>query len=368
MKPARQHIVNSITIKHVRVRASLSPTADDKVAGNHDSAAAALITAWRKIKKLAKTNTALFLGLLTTAVTVMTGLAAVFTYIFNFFVFCVDYGYYSLRFNVPVDLLAQPQAASLSINAVLGIILLLVLTTMNSLGVWSYRNCRSMRLLFAVNSVTFILLLPPFSELLIANFSWSLLIAVIIIITLFSTLITLMLNIALISTFVAPTMQDKLSRYQSKLAKLNQNKNRDKNTANKIAQLEKKIHNLKRNKDKKAYSGSKMNRISLVAACCVFLTVTMLASCVLIGTFIVKPNELTTVAGQEEILQEFSDVLPEEYEANTLAVLYQGDDFLLVAPCMANDGTAIVYSRFQRIISAENTVLIYKINQSVNIQ
>ncbi len=41
---------------------------------------------------------------------------------------------------------------------------------------------------------------------------------------------------------------------------------------------------------------------------------------------------------------------------------------LLFAPCMANDGTAIVHSRFQRIISAENTVLVYKINQSVNIQ
>lgn len=74
MKPTKQHTVNSITIKHVRVRTSLSPTSDDKVAGNHDSAAAALITAWRKIKNLAKTNTALFLGLLTTAVTVMTGL------------------------------------------------------------------------------------------------------------------------------------------------------------------------------------------------------------------------------------------------------------------------------------------------------
>ena len=35
---------------------------------------------------------------------------------------------------------------------------------------------------------------------------------------------------------------------------------------------------------------------------------------------------------------------------------------------MANDGTAIVYSRFQRIISTENTILIYKENQSVDIQ
>lgn len=125
MKPTRQHIVNSITIKHVRVRASLSPTGDNKVAGNHDSAVASLITAWRKIKKLAKTNTTLFLGLLTTAVTIMTALATVITYVLNFFVFCIDYGYYSIRFNVPVDILAQPQAASLSLNAVLGITLLL---------------------------------------------------------------------------------------------------------------------------------------------------------------------------------------------------------------------------------------------------
>lgn len=111
-----------------------------------------------------------------------------------------------------------------------------------------------------------------------------------------------------------------------------------------------------------------MNRISLVAACCVFLTVIMLVSCVLVGNFIVKPNELTTLAGQEELLQEFADLLPVESEVNTLAVLYQGDDFLLVAPCMANDGTAIVYSHFQRIISAENTILVYITNQSVDIQ
>lgn len=364
----KSHNISSTTVKHAKVRTVPATKVNDPITDEHDSAAIALMMVWRRIKKLAKTHTALFLGLLTTAFTVMTGLAAAITYMLNLFVFCVDFGYYSLRFNVPVELLTQPQAANLSVNAVLGIILLLVLSAMNSLEIWAYRNCRSTRLLLSVNSMVYILLMLPITKLLAADFSWLSLITVIVVMIPISTIITLMLNIVLISTYIAPTTQDKLFRNQTMLAKWEQKQNKSKRAVNKIAQLKKNIQVLKGNDEKESHSDSKMSCIPLAAACCIVLVVIMFALCILSGIYLVKPNELTTVAGQEEIVREFTNVLPEKYEVNTLAVLYRGDDFILVAPCMANDSTVVVYSRFQRIISAKNAILIYKTNQSVDIQ
>lgn len=371
MNHTKQHIVKFITIKHVRVRASQSPTADDKVKGDCDSATEALSMAWRKIRNLAETNTKLFLGLLTAAITLMTVLATIITYALNFFAFCIDYGYYGIRYNVPVDFLNQPQAANLSLNAVLGIILVLVLTTMNSLGVWAYRNCRSANLLLVVSSIIFTLLMGPFMELIISDFSWSLLIAALIVAIIFSIIIAFSLNIALIGTFIAPTTQDKLMRNRTKLAKWKSRKDQDrKKVADRIMQLEKQVHTLEQNEEERRQSStlSKRRFVSVIAAFLVILTAVLSVSCVVVGSCIVKRNEIITVAGQEQILQEFTDVLPEECKANTLAVLYHGDDFLLVAPCVENNGTVVVYSSFQRIISSEGTILIYRTRQSVKVQ
>lgn len=242
---------------------------------------------------------------------------------------------------------------------------------MNSLGVWAYRNCRSIRLLLAVSSVVFTLLLFPFMDLIIADFSWPLVVAAIIVAIFFSIIITLTLNIALICTFTAPTTRDKLLRNQAILSKWKRKKNRgSKRMTDKITKLETEIHSLEQNLAERSHSTSpsKKHGIATTAACLVFLTAVILVSCVFVGIHIVKRNEIITVAGQEQILQDFTDVLPDKCKANTLAVLYQGDDFLLVAPCMANDGTVVVYSSFQRTVSSEGVILIYRTNQSVDVQ
>lgn len=319
-----------------------------------------------KIKKLARENTDLFLGIGGWLAPIGAVVIAVIVCCVNWAVYCYEVGYYHFGFNVPIPLIEEPKMASLSTN-VIGCILFVVVWVMATLiGRWAYKKCIYFAFVVLELIVISIVTVCPFIPSLV-GMDIAEAITTMVIFLVGTIVITLLLNAFSLSYLIVPSTEDKLERKGTELSELEKRINvaASQKTRQKIEKkknaVQKTIKELEQqtgDKDRAVSSNALKNALAMVVIAVFVLLIVGMPVCLFTGVNkAMQENEVALVMNAKEIDEQFRELLSESCELNGLAIIFENEDGMLVSPCNISNKEVVIYTNFQQFIDAEGLIV-----------
>ncbi len=164
-----------------------------------------------KVWKFAKKHTALFLGMATAAVSVV-------TLAYNAIEHCYEVGYYQYGFNVSSSFLGMVQTTGISTDFVLGIVLTCFVAVYTLIGREAYRNRKFFKFFAKTVGVFLCFYILPFIISAISEPTWSNVVISLIAFSILAMFLSVILNMITFSYCISPTINDKLKRKRLKLS------------------------------------------------------------------------------------------------------------------------------------------------------
>lgn len=310
-----------------------------------------------KIRKIAHENTDLFLGIGGWVAPVGAVVAAVIMYCINWAVYCYEFGYYHLGFNVPISLIKEPTVTNWPTSVIGCFFLVIVLLITKLIGRWAYRKRKYLLFFFAELLVISIAVLCPLIPSLVDMNGVEALTAIVTCLLL-AVFFTVLLNVFSFSFLIFPSKEDVLARKEVELRHLEKQQDvyekKKKSVEEKINELEKQTESKEKVTPKEVV---KETLIMVLITVFAFL-ISGIPACVSMGiNEVMQKDELTLVMNAEEVYNQFREILAEDCAINGVAIIYETNDGVLVSPCYVGNGEVIVYTSFQQFIDAEGLIV-----------
>ena len=320
--------------------------------------------ALREIWKFAKKKTALFLGLCTAAISVI-------TVFLNLTEYCYNLGYYHYAYDVPTVYLKYSNSSSISGTIVISIVIVCLFLVYTLIGYDAYRECKTLRFWVATLAAVMALFIIPMIIDIVNSFSLLTFIVVLLQYIILAIFLIVLLNSFLISLYIFPTKDDKLARSKIKLKKVKEkierpNLSKKKQTKlsgkkNKldltIEGLETKVGDSKGDGATRNHQADKEKKVAetLIVAMVVLSVVALCA--VLVGLIEAEINkDYTVIVSDDSTSSEMIGAVSRDVNANMLVVLFQNDNEVIVSPCYVVDGEITIYEEYQQALSSERLI------------
>ena len=163
--------------------------------------------------EIRKEKTALFLGLCTAAISVI-------TVFLNLAEYCYNLGYYHYAYDVPTVYLKYSNSSSISGTIVISIVIVCLFLVYTLIGYDAYRECKTLRFWVATLAAVMALFIIPMIIDIVNSFSLLTFIVVLLQYIILAIFLIVLLNSFLISLYIFPTKDDKLARSKIKLKKV----------------------------------------------------------------------------------------------------------------------------------------------------
>lgn len=313
----------------------------------------------------AKEHTALFLGISTACVSVV-------SLLLNVLVFSYQFGYYHYGYNVSSALLKSLYKDGISaVYIIWGIAVTCLLVIYTLLGVEAYKNHKYRRFLVGTFFVLFCCmacfyflifinrLQENFIEYWLEEFSN---------IAIWAILFTIILNTLMPYCILDPTQEDKLSRMRIEVRRIEDKLLRPKTKEIKrvklIAQKEEKEEKIREIEKEKAKSTKfetvKKDRVKQIVFFCIIVAVILVPIIMFTGAINANSeNNYIIIVNREDICTEMEKMVPTNKNANYLVILYQNDSTAIVSPCHIENDKIEIYNDIQRILQVEDVIFYY---------